>query len=319
MNILITGGAGFIGSNFVRLLSDKGNDNLYVLDCISYAADVNNLNGCNVNIVNGNIVKYSDVDKVVACHEIDIIVNFAAESHVDNSIKNIPYEFIDSNITGVINLLEIARRKKIKILHISTDEVYGSLDNYSPFSVETDILKPRNPYSATKAAAEHLCYSYWNTFGVDVTITRSSNNYGCYQYPEKLIPVIITRLFNGEKIPVYGEGKNIRDWLHVTDNCRAIELVMRGANYNCDIYNIGADNFRQNIEVVKLILSVMNEKEDKIEFIEDRLGHDFKYAVDASKIKTIFGWKPEIVFEKGIIDTVEWFVENHNWWRGKIK
>jgi len=305
-NILITGAAGFIGSNFVHFLFEKyQNPTITVLDKLTYAGRKENLEGVldKIEFVKGDIKNKNDVNKAIK--DKDIVFNFAAESHVDRSIEG-PEKFIRSNVEGTQVLLEEGRKKEIeKFVQISTDEVYGSIKEGS-FSEDSN-LNPSNPYSASKASADLLCNSYFKTYNFPAVITRSTNNYGPRQFPEKLIPVLIKKAKNEEKLPIYGEGKNIRDWIYVKDNCKAIELVSKEGNLG-EVYNIGAKEEYENIEVAKLILDLLNKSYDLIEFVEDRPGHDFRYSLNIEKIKSL-GWKPTIRFEEGLKKTIDWYDE----------
>ncbi|MDD2643227.1 MAG: dTDP-glucose 4,6-dehydratase [Methanobacteriaceae archaeon] len=317
--ILITGGAGFIGSNFIRYMIEKYPNYKFInLDALTYCGNLENLEGIeknpNYNFVKGNITDKKLIDNLVS--KVDYIVNFAAESHVDRSIKD-PEIFIKSNILGTQNLLNAAKKHNIKkFLQVSTDEVYGSLGKTGYFTEETP-LQPNSPYSATKASADLMVRAYHNTFDLPVNITRCSNNYGPYQFPEKLIPLMISNALEDEPLPIYGDGKNIRDWLHVYDHCTAIDLVLHEGKLG-EIYNIGGHNEKQNIEIVKLILSALNKDYSLIKFVNDRLGHDKRYAIDSNKIRTELGWKPKYTFETGIVETINWYLENQKW-MNKVK
>ena len=317
--ILITGGAGFIGSNFIRYMIEKYPNYKFInLDALTYCGNLENLEGIeknpNYNFVKGNITDKKLIDNLVS--KVDYIVNFAAESHVDRSIKD-PEIFIKSNILGTQNLLNAAKKHNIKkFLQVSTDEVYGSLGKTGYFTEETP-LQPNSPYSATKASADLMVRAYHNTFDLPVNITRCSNNYGPYQFPEKLIPLMISNALEDEPWPIYGDGKNIRDWLHVYDHCTAIDLVLHEGKLG-EIYNIGGHNEKQNIEIVKLILSALNKDYSLIKFVNDRLGHDKRYAIDSNKIRTELGWKPKYTFETGIVETINWYLENQKW-MNKVK
>ena len=317
--ILITGGAGFIGSNFIRYMIEKYPNYKFInLDALTYCGNLENLEGIeknpNYNFVKGNITDKKLIDNLVS--KVDYIVNFAAESHVDRSIKD-PEIFIKSNILGTQNLLNAAKKHNIKkFLQVSTDEVYGSLEKTGYFTEETP-LQPNSPYSATKASADLMVRAYHNTFDLPVNITRCSNNYGPYQFPEKLIPLMISNALEDEPLPIYGDGKNIRDWLHVYDHCTAIDLVLHEGKLG-EIYNIGGHNEKQNIEIVKLILSALNKDYSLIKFVNDRLGHDKRYAIDSNKIRTELGWKPKYTFETGIVETINWYLENQKW-MNKVK
>jgi dTDP-glucose 4,6-dehydratase len=314
MRILVTGGAGFIGSNFIKYMLDKyHNYDLINLDYLTYSGNLENLksieDNSNYNFIKGNIL---DTDLVMRISEdVDYIINFAAETHVDRSIKT-PSIFIESNIQGTQNLLEAGKENRVeKFIQISTDEVYGSLTAEGSFK-ETNHLLPNSPYSASKAGADLMVRSYNETFDLPINITRCSNNYGPYQFPEKLIPLMINNALNEKPLPVYGDGKNIRDWLHVYDHCTAIDLVLHKGK-NGEIYNIGGNNEKMNIEIVKLILDYLNKDESLISFIKDRLGHDRRYAIDCQKIQDELGWKPKYKFENGIKETIQWYLDNQKW------
>lgn len=320
MDILVTGGAGFIGSNFIHYILNKYPDyNIINLDSLTYCGNLENLKELETNthykFIKGDILDNNLVDSLINGNNIDYIVNFAAESHVDRSIQN-PKIFLESNIIGTQNLLEIAKKyyengQIKKYIQISTDEVYGTLGKTGYFTEETP-LAPNSPYSASKAGADMIVRAYYETFNLPINITRCSNNYGPYQFPEKLIPLIINNALKNKKLPVYGDGKNIRDWLHVYDHCTAIDLVMKNGKIG-DVYNIGGNNEKTNIDIVKIILDYLNKPEDLIEFVKDRLGHDKRYAIDSRKIKKELGWKPKYNFESGIIETIEWYLNNNKW------
>jgi len=322
--ILVTGGYGFIGSNFIRYVFNKYSSlNIINLDALTYAGNPDNLKGINndprFKFVKGDIQDKKLVDKIIkGC---DAVVHFAAESHVDRSIEGAG-EFIQTNVYGTYVLLQSALEamesgKGIKrFVMISTDEVYGDIPpDHS--SKETDPLMPRNPYAASKAGADRLAYSYHETHKLPVVIARSSNNFGPYQYPEKILPLFIINLIEGKKVPLYGDGRNIRDWLYVEDNCRAIDMVLRQGK-NGEVYNIGGGNEKPNIELTKKLLKIMGRDEDSIEFVQDRKGHDRRYSLDSSKIKEELGWKPQYEFDTALKDTVNWYVENMDWWN-KLK
>jgi len=312
MRLMITGGAGFIGSNFVHYMLDKYPDyEITVLDKLTYAGRLENLQDVmdRIKFVKGDICDKDLVNSLVK--DMDGIINFAAESHVDRSIHG-PEPFIRTDIYGTFTLLEAARKYDIgRYLQISTDEVYGSTVEGS-FS-ETDNLDPSSPYSASKAGADLLTLAYYKTYSLPVVITRSSNNYGPYQFPEKLIPLMVIKALRGEKLPIYGTGKNVRDWLHVMDNCRGIDLVFHKGETG-EVYNIGAGEEKTNLEVVKSILRILNKPESLIEFVKDRPGHDFRYSLTTDKIRKL-GWQPKIRFEEGLPSTVKWYVENEWWWK----
>lgn len=314
--LLVTGGAGFIGANFVRMVLDEHPGIKVVnLDVLTYAGNLENLNGYldreNHVFVKGDICDEALVTSLLKEHDIDCIVNFAAESHVDRSITG-PKVFIDTNVTGTLTLLQAARDQQItKYLQVSTDEVYGSLGKEGMFT-ETTPLSPNSPYSASKASADHLVAAFGHTFGLPYNITRCSNNYGPYQFPEKLIPLMINNARHDKSLPVYGDGMNVRDWLFVYDHCTAIWKVLTEAKPG-DIYNIGGCNEKPNIEVVKLILGHLNKPESLIQYVKDRPGHDLRYAIDASKMMNELGWKPSVTFEQGIAQTIDWYLANTEW------
>ena len=312
--ILVTGGAGFIGSNFIKYMLGKYSDyeivNLYAL---TYCGNLENLEDIednpNYSFVKGNIGDEDLVDGIVS--KVDYVVNFAAESHVDRSIED-PQIFIKSNILGTQVLLDAAKKYQIKkYLQVSTDEVYGSLGKEGYFT-ETTPLQANSPYSASKAGADLMVRAYGETFNLPINITRCSNNYGPYQFPEKLIPLMISNALEDKELPVYGDGKNIRDWLHVYDHCTAIDLVLHKGKLG-EVYNIGGHNEKENIEIVKLILKELEKPESLIKFVKDRLGHDRRYAIDSTKISEELGWKPKYTFETGIIETIHWYLDNQDW------
>jgi dTDP-glucose 4,6-dehydratase len=311
MKILITGGAGFIGSNFVRYMSNKyPYEKIIVFDKLTYAGRMENLKDemDKITFIRGDICNKGDVEKVKEC---DAIFNFAAETHVDRSIIDAGI-FVKTDVLGTYNLLEYARRNDIeKYIQISTDEVYGSIEKGS-FN-EEDILDPSSPYSASKAGADLLVKAYFKTHALPVLITRSSNNFGPYQYPEKLIPVLILNALHDKPLPIYEEGKNVRDWIFVLDNCEAIDFVFRKGGVG-EIYNIGAGNERTNIEITNLILEELGKPKDLIKFVKDRPGHDFRYSLDTTKIRGL-GWTPKYKFEDAMEETIRWYKENKWWWR----
>ncbi|WEG13163.1 dTDP-glucose 4,6-dehydratase [Pullulanibacillus sp. KACC 23026] len=318
MKLLVTGGAGFIASNFIHYYLDKHpEDQIVNLDLLTYAGNLENLKDVedhpNYTFVKGSITNRELIEHVVKTHQIDTIVNFAAESHVDRSITD-PSVFIKTNVLGTSVLLDVARDLKIsKYLQVSTDEVYGSLGEEGYFTEETP-LAPNSPYSASKASADLLVRAYHETYGMNVNITRCSNNYGPYHFPEKLIPLMITNALEGKALPVYGDGKNVRDWLHVYDHCAAIDLVIHKGRPG-EVYNVGGHNEKQNIEIVELIVDRLGKSRDLIKYVEDRLGHDRRYAIDPAKIETELGWKPKYTFETGITETIQWYLDNEDWWR----
>ncbi len=317
MKILITGACGFIGSNFIRLLLEKRPDwNLVNLDKMTYAGDTGSLKEFeshpNYRLVKGDIIDKGTVEAVMT-EGFDGVIHFAAESHVDRSIHG-PEIFVETNVLGTQILLEAARKAKIKrFLHVSTDEVYGSLGATGLFS-ETTPLAPNSPYSASKTGSDLLVRAYFETYKMDAVITRCSNNYGPYQYPEKLIPLAITNLIDGKKIPVYGDGLNIRDWIHVVDHCRGVLLAFEKGKSG-EVYNIGGSNEQRNIDIARMLLKLLGKDEKSLEFVEDRLGHDRRYAIDATKIKTELGWTPQHSFTEGLEQTVAWYQKNEAWWR----
>lgn len=316
-NILVTGGAGFIGVNFVKmLLNEHPEIKIINLDILTYAGNLESLSDCLGNsqhvFVHGDIRDKKLVTEIINKYEIEGIINFAAESHVDRSISG-PSIFIDTNIIGTLNLLECANESGIKRFHqISTDEVYGSLLPTGGKFTELTPLSPNSPYSASKASADHLVHAFHKTFGMDTVITRCSNNYGPYQFPEKIIPLCINNACHNKAIPIYGDGLQIRDWLFVYDHCTAVwEVFTKG---ECgEIYNIGGCNEKTNLELVKTVLSLLGKDESLIKFVKDRPGHDRRYAIDSSKMIDTFGWNPSVTFEEGIARTVEWYLANRKW------
>jgi dTDP-glucose 4,6-dehydratase len=318
MNLLITGGAGFIGSNFVRYILEKyPNYKVLNYDLLTYAGNLENLkeveNHPNYTFVKGNINNRELVDYLVKTHEIDVIVNFAAESHVDRSITD-PSIFMKTNVLGTQSLLDVAKANNIKkYIQISTDEVYGTLGETGYFTEETP-LAPNSPYSASKASADLLVRAYHETYGLNVNITRCSNNYGPYHFPEKLIPLMITNALEGKELPIYGDGKNIRDWLHVKDHCAAIDLVIHKGKPG-EVYNIGGHNERTNNEIVHFIVEKLGVSKDLIKYVSDRPGHDRRYAIDPTKIMNELGWKPQNTFETGIVETIQWYIDHQDWWK----
>ncbi len=314
MKILVTGGAGFIGSCFIRqTLKTYPYDKIINLDALTYAGNISNLDDIkdnkNYTFVHGNICNKKLVTELV--NEVDAIVNFAAESHVDRSITG-PEIFVETNIAGTLNLLQVAKEAKIdRYLQISTDEVYGTLGKEGYF-LETTPLAPNSPYSASKASADMLVRAYFETYKLPTLITRCSNNYGPYQYPEKLIPFFISQLLKNEKVPVYGDGLNVRDWLYVYDHCNAINTVLRKGRVG-EVYNIGGHNEKTNLEITKIILNAMGKNESSIRYVEDRLGHDRRYAINNNKIQTELGWMPSVTFEEGIKTTIDWYLNNQDW------
>ena len=316
--VLVTGGCGFIGCNFLRLMVSERPETEWVnLDALTYAGRSENTEDFagaeNYRFVHGKIEDGMLVEALSSEGEgFDVVVNFAAESHVDRSIAG-PRIFVETNVLGTQNLLEAARRHGVsRFVQVSTDEVYGSLGPDDPPFTEKSPLEPNSPYSASKASADLLCRSYHETFGMPVLVTRCSNNYGPYQYPEKLIPSFIRHAMDGEPVPLYGDGMNVRDWLHVEDHCRAVALVMDGGEPG-GVYNVGGSNEHTNLEITKLILEALDKPETLISYVTDRLGHDRRYAIDSTHLQDSLGWKPEHDFEGGIRRTIEWYVENVEW------
>lgn len=314
MNILVTGGAGFIGSCFVRhILKKYPGYKIINLDALTYCGNIENLDDVkdnpNYKFVHGNICDSKIVRELTS--QVDCIVNFAAESHVDNSIKH-PEIFVETNVGGTLNLLQAAKEFKVeRYLQVSTDEVYGTLGKTGYF-YETTPLAPNSPYSASKAGADMLVRAYHETYKLPTLNTRCSNNYGPYQFPEKLIPFFISLLLKGEKVPVYGDGLNVRDWLYVYDHCEAIDAVLHKGRVG-EVYNIGGHNEKTNIEITKLILNAMGRDESSIKYVEDRLGHDRRYAISNDKITSELGWSPSLTFEEGIKITIDWYLNNPEW------
>jgi len=319
MKLLVTGGAGFIGSHFLRSQIIKNYwEKIVVLDSLTYAANLNNIkefiDTSQIDFVKGDICDEKIVKYVM--EDVSTVVHFAAESHVDRSIIS-SKPFITSNVLGTQNLLDQALKIGLQtFIHISTDEVYGSIENGSWNEIEP--VKPNSPYSASKASSDLLALAYFRTYGLDVRVTRCSNNYGPNQHAEKLIPRFITNIIDGKKLPVYGKGNNRRDWLHVSDHCDAIDKVIEFGSAG-EIYNIGGGTELSNIELTYRILKLMNVKDDIIEFVEDRKGHDFRYSVDYTKLNRIGGYKPKIDFEKGLSSTIQWYVKNIGWWKESAK
>jgi len=320
MNLLITGGAGFIGSNFIRYILNQYPDYKIInLDKLTYAGNLENLrdieNNPHYTFVKGDICNENIVDKLVS-RQPDAIINFAAESHVDRSIID-PQSFIKTDILGAQTLLEAAKKYQIeRFVQISTDEVYGSIKE--GFFTEESSLRPNSPYSASKTAADLMVRAYQQTFGLPVLITRSSNNFGNFQYPEKLIPLFVTNLLEDKKVPVYGDGQQIRDWLYVIDNCEGIDFVLHHGQIG-EIYNIGSNNERTNLEITKIIIDQLGKDESCIEYVKDRPGHDQRYALDSTKLRNL-GWQSRYEFEEAMAKTVQWYQDNPQWWQPlKIK
>lgn len=319
MKLLVAGGAGFIGSNFIRYISSKYPDYiLYCLDKLTYAGNLNNFSDLlmskKIEFIKGDITNQHFIKSLFEKIKFDIVINFAAESHVDRSISG-PQEFIETNYVGVFNLLEQLRKfPAIRYHQVSTDEVFGDLPLNQPHLKfnEESIFKPSSPYSASKAGADLLVKAYYRTYGLNVTTSHASNNYGNYQFPEKLIPLVINRAKYDDKIPVYGTGENIRDWIHVLDHCEALDLIIHKGRFG-ESYNIGGDNEIRNIDLIKTILRIMNKSEELIEFVKDRSGHDLRYSVDTNKIRNELGWVPKIDFKNGIKDTIYWYLNSQEW------
>lgn len=320
-NLLVTGGAGFIGSNYTNyILNERHDYNIINVDKLTYAGNLENLtsseNHPNYTFIKGDITNTELINYIFEKHNIKYVINFAAESHVDRSILGSEV-FFRSNVIGTNVLLEASRRYGIeKFVQISTDEVYGSLGPSGYFK-EATPLAPNSPYSASKASADLMALAFHHTYGVPVTITRCSNNYGPYQFPEKLIPLMIINALNDKKLPVYGDGLNVRDWIYVLDHNKAIQLVLEKGRAG-EVYNIGASTEMPNIKIVKLILDYLGKSEELIQFVKDRPGHDRRYAIDSSKIKSELGWTPTYSFEEAIVLTIEWFLANKDWWENII-
>lgn len=319
MKILVTGGAGFIGCNFIYYMIEKYRDyKIVCLDALTYAGNLKSLDGVkdnpNFKFVKGSIADKELVNSLFEEEKFDVVVNFAAESHVDRSIEN-PFIFLETNVIGTACLLNASKNFGVKKFHqVSTDEVYGDLplDRPDLFFTESMNLITSSPYSASKASADLLVQAFHRTYGLPVTISRCSNNYGPYQFPEKLIPLMIVRAQENKSLPVYGEGSNVRDWLYVEDHCKAIDMIIHNGTSG-EVYNVGGHNERRNIDVVKTVLSLLSKPESLITFVKDRAGHDLRYAIDPAKISTELGWKPETAFDDGMKKTVEWYLKNTEW------
>jgi len=319
MKFLVTGGAGFIGSNYMHYVVNKYPEDYFVcLDALTYAGNYNNIKDLegknNYKFVLGDITDSEFIDKLFSEEQFDVVINFAAESHVDNSIKN-PRLFLMTNIIGTQTLMDASRKYGIKRYHqVSTDEVYGDLPLDRPDLLFTELtpLHTSSPYSSSKASADLLVMAYYRTYGLPVTISRCSNNYGPYQFPEKLIPVVISKALNDEKIPVYGKGENVRDWIHVIDHNIGVDLIVRNGRVG-EVYNLGGHSERTNLEVVKTILKQLGKSEDLITYVTDRPGHDLRYAIDSTKVEDEIGWKRTYTFEQGIKETIDWYVNNTEW------
>lgn len=322
--ILVTGGAGFIGGNFVHYMLNKYNDyKIICVDALTYAGNMETLesvlNNPNFKFIKSDISDREAIFKIFAEEKPDVVVNFAAESHVDRSIEN-PGLFLQTNILGTGVLLDASRKYGVERYHqVSTDEVYGDLplDRTDLFFTEETPIHTSSPYSASKASADLLVQSYYRTFKLPVTISRCSNNYGPYHFPEKLIPLMIANALNDKPLPVYGKGENVRDWLYVEDHCSAIDMIIHNGRVG-EVYNIGGHNERTNLQVVKTILKELNKPESLIKYVTDRPGHDMRYAIDPTKITTELGWEPTTLFDEGIKKTIKWYLENRTWWENII-
>ena len=326
MRLLVTGGAGFMGSNFVRYILEKYPDYKVInLDKLTYAGNLENLADIDKDpkkkeryqFVKGDIAKKEDLEKALAAAggKVDVIVNYAAETHVDQSIMN-PKVFIEANVLGVQELLEMVKSGKAKkMIQISTDEVFGEIED-GEFT-ERSPFEPNSPYSASKAGGDLMCRAYWKTFETPVIVTHSCNFFGPYQYPEKLISLFVTNLIEGKKVPLYGKGENVREWIFTEDHCRAVDVILHKGEPG-EVYNIGTGQRKKNIEIAKLILEGLDKGEEMIEYVKDRPGHDLRYAVDFSKLQQELGWEPKVKFEDGIKRTIEWYKKNEAWWK-KIK
>jgi dTDP-glucose 4,6-dehydratase len=318
MNLLVTGGAGFIGSNFIQIvLKDHRDVSLVNVDALTYCGNLENLaaveGDSRYRFVKADIADADAMERLSSGQQFDAVVNFAAETHVDRSIMG-PAVFLRTNVTGTQVLLDVALKHKVdRLVQISTDEVYGSLPETGVFTEETP-LTPNSPYSASKAAADLLVKAYVHTYGLDAVITRCSNNYGPYQFPEKLIPLMITNALEDKSLPVYGDGLNVRDWIHVEDHCRAVWAVLEKGRSG-EVYNIGGGNEWHNLDLVKELLRIMEKPESLITFVKDRPGHDRRYAIDATKIRQELGWNPAYDFAEGLSQTVRWTLDNESWWR----
>ncbi len=322
MKILVTGGAGFIGGNFVQYMVEKyPQHTIYNLDLLTYAGDLTKHRDIehnqNYRFVKADIADRATIMELFETEQFDYVVHFAAESHVDRSITE-PEIFIQTNVLGTQVLLDAAKAINVKkFVHVSTDEVYGDLDfDPTTFFTEETPLAPNSPYSASKASSDLLVRAYHETYGLPMNITRCSNNYGPFHFPEKLIPLTISRVLANQKVPVYGNGANVRDWLHVLDHCAAIDLVLHKGE-NGEVYNVGGHNERTNLEIVKTIIAQLGKSEDLIEFVSDRLGHDLRYAIDPTKLEAL-GWQPTYNFDTGIEQTIQWYLDNKWWWENII-
>ena len=329
---LVTGGAGFIGSNYIHYMFRKYGDEIRIInvDALTYAGNLENLKDVegrdNYTFIRADICDKEAIEKIFAENDIDRVVHFAAESHVDRSIKN-PEIFVQTNVLGTAVMLNCAKaawekedgsfQEGKKFLHVSTDEVYGSLENEGEYFYETTPYAPHSPYSASKASSDMLVKAYMDTYHFPANITNCSNNYGPYQFPEKLIPLIINNALSGKKLPVYGDGKNVRDWLYVEDHCKAIDLILQRGRVG-EVYNIGGHNEMRNIDIVRLICKALGKPESLITYVTDRKGHDLRYAIDPTKIHKELGWLPETKFADGIQKTIQWYLENRDWWEAIV-
>lgn len=314
--ILVTGGAGFIGSNFVRMMLNGSGHSIINLDALTYAGNLENLTDVASNprytFVKGDIADVAQMEEVFATHRPDVVVNFAAESHVDRSVIDAS-AFVRTNVQGTQVLLDKSRQHKVgRFVHVSTDEVYGSLGAWGFFTEDTP-MQANSPYSASKAGSDLLVRAAVHTHGMDCVITRCSNNYGPYQFPEKLIPLMIANALEGKQLPVYGDGKNVRDWIYVTDHCEGIRAAMERGKSG-EVYNFGGNAERENIYVIKEILRLLGKGENLIHYVKDRPGHDRRYAMDSSKARATLGWEPRHTFEQGLRQTIDWYVQNRQWW-----
>jgi dTDP-glucose 4,6-dehydratase len=318
LKILVTGGAGFIGGNFVRyFLKNYKKDQLVNLDKLTYAGNLESLKDVEVNpsyrFVKGDIEDSDFISELFRTEKFDVVINFAAESHVDRSIDN-PAVFLTTNIQGTYNLLQAARETKItRFIQISTDEVYGSLGPEGLF-IEESQIQPNSPYAASKASADLICRSFFETYSFPVLITRCCNNFGPYQFPEKLIPLFITNIMEDISVPIYGDGKNVRDWIHVEDHCSAIDAVYKNGKPG-EVYNVGSWQEKTNLEITDILLRELGKTDSLKKYVEDRLGHDRRYAIDSTKLEKECGWKPKFNFEQAIVDSIKWYRENESWWR----
>lgn len=321
MNIIVTGGAGFIGGNFVHMMVNTyPDDHIICVDALTYAGNLETLDPIrdkkNFTFVKADIADRNAIYDIFETYKPDVVINFAAESHVDRSIEN-PEIFLRTNVIGTAVLMDVCRKYGIQRFHqVSTDEVYGDLplDRPDLFFTEETPIHTSSPYSSSKASADLLVLAYYRTYGLPVTISRCSNNYGPYHFPEKLIPLMITNALENKRLPVYGKGENVRDWLYVEDHCEAIDLIVRKGRVG-EVYNIGGHNERTNLSVVKEILSILGKNESLIEYVTDRPGHDLRYAIDPTKITKELGWLPKTPFEEGIKKTVQWYIDNKEWWK----